>query len=118
MRSVTAGIFGLLTLGLAMAAQAQYYGRPPPPPPPQYGPPPPGAWVPPPNWNRRFEIGCGSSQHRYGFCKVDVGRHGRVYIRRQTSKSACVEGQTWGWNRAGIWVDRGCGGRFVVDRRW
>ena len=117
MRSVTAGIVGLFTLGLAMAAQAQYYGRPPPPPPPppQYGPHP---WVPPPNWNQRFELGCGSSQHRYGFCQVDVGRHGRVYMRRQTSKSACIEGQTWGWNRAGIWVDRGCGARFVVDRRW
>ena len=77
-----------------------------------------GGWYPPPDWNQRFVVGCGSSQHHYGFCQVDVGRNGRVYIQRQTSHAACIEGQTWGWNRAGIWVDRGCGAQFMVDRRW
>ena len=77
-----------------------------------------GGWQPGPDWNQRFVVGCGSPQHRYAFCQVDVGRRGRVYIQRQTSNAACIEGQTWGWNRAGIWVDRGCGAQFMIDRRW
>ncbi|SRR5579883_11563 len=77
-----------------------------------------GGWYPPPNWNRQIVLDCGSGQYRYGFCQVDVGRHGRVYLRQQLSRAACIEGQTWGWNRAGVWTDRGCTGRFVVDRRW
>ncbi|MGN6728499.1 MAG: DUF3011 domain-containing protein [Rhodanobacteraceae bacterium] len=82
-----------------------------------YGPGP-GGWAPPPGWDRRFEVSCGSQDYHYNFCQVDVGRRGRVYLRRQISGSACVEGSTWGWNRAGVWVDRGCEGRFGVDRRW
>jgi len=49
---------------------------------------------------------------------VDVGRRGHVRLIRQNSNAACIEGSTWGWNRAGIWVDRGCGAQFMVDRRW
>jgi hypothetical protein len=77
-----------------------------------------GGWQPPRGWDRRFEVSCESQDYHYSFCQVDVGRRGRVMLRRQTSGSACVEGQTWGWNRAGVWVDRGCAGRFMVDRRW
>jgi hypothetical protein len=32
----------------------------------------------------------------------------------QRSGSACVQGQTWGFNRDGIWVDRGCRADFEV----
>ncbi|HET9836510.1 MAG TPA: DUF3011 domain-containing protein [Rhodanobacteraceae bacterium] len=75
-------------------------------------------WHPGPNWNRRFEVRCSSSGYDYQMCRVDVGRNGRVYLRRQTSDSACVEGRSWGYNRAGVWVNRGCAGEFTVDRRW
>ncbi len=75
-------------------------------------------WRPPQGWDRRFEVSCGSPQYHYAFCQVDVGHQGRVYVRRQTSSTACVEGRTWGWNRAGIWVDRGCSAVFTIDRRW
>lgn len=77
-----------------------------------------GGWQPDSSWNHRFSVSCGSPQYHYYFCSVDVGRHGRVYVRRQTSSSACIEGRTWGWNRAGVWVDRGCSAEFVIDRRW
>ena len=77
-----------------------------------------GGWRPPQGWDRRFEVSCGSPQYHYAFCQVDVGRHGRVYVRRGTSQTACIEGRNWGWNRAGIWVDRGCSAVFTVDRRW
>jgi hypothetical protein len=82
------------------------------------GPGPGGPWQPGPGWNNQFITTCGSPQFRYAFCAVDVGGGGRVSIRRQTSDARCIEGQTWGWNRAGIWVDRGCSADFLVDRRW
>lgn len=77
-----------------------------------------GGWRPGPGWDQRFTVTCGSPQHRYAFCAVDVGARGRVMLQRQTSDARCVEGQTWGWNRAGVWVDRGCGAAFMIDRRW
>lgn len=77
-----------------------------------------GGWQPGPGWNQDFVVSCGSPQYKYYFCQVDVGGRGRVILQRQTSDSRCVEGQTWGWNRAGIWVDRGCGGQFLITRRW
>ncbi len=77
-----------------------------------------GAWQPGPGWNRRFDFSCGSPQFQRYFCQVDVGGAGRVYLAQQTSKAACIEGRTWGWNRAGVWVDQGCGAVFTVDRRW
>lgn len=77
-----------------------------------------GGWQPGPNWNQNFIVSCGSPQYRYYFCQVDVGARGRVQLQRQNSSSRCIEGQTWGWNRAGIWVDKGCGAQFMVVRRW
>jgi hypothetical protein len=79
---------------------------------------PDGGWAPPSGWNHRFHVECSSRGYQYQFCAVDLGRGGRAYLRRQTSNSACIEGRTWGWNRAGIWVDQGCGGVFTIDRRW
>ena len=77
-----------------------------------------GGWQPGPGWNQSFVVSCGSPQYRYYFCQVDVGARGRVMLQRQNSSSACIEGRTWGWNRAGIWVDKGCGAQFMVVRRW
>lgn len=77
-----------------------------------------GGWRPGPGWDQNFTVSCGSPQHRYAFCQVDVGARGRVMLQRQTSDARCVEGQTWGWNRAGVWVDRGCSAQFMIDRRW
>ncbi|HEX7370205.1 MAG TPA: DUF3011 domain-containing protein [Rhodanobacteraceae bacterium] len=77
-----------------------------------------GGWRPGPGWNQNFVVGCGSPQYRYAFCQVDVGARGHVQLQQQTSNASCIEGQTWGWNRAGIWVDKGCGGQFMVVRRW
>lgn len=79
------------------------------------GPPP---WQPDPGWNQRFSIRCESNDGQNRFCQVDVGGRGRVYLERQESRSPCYEGQTWGWNRAGVWVAQGCRGVFTVDRRW
>ena len=77
-----------------------------------------GGWRPGPGWDSRFGVHCSSENYSYEFCAVDVGRGGRVYLRRQLSNSPCIEGNTWGWNRAGVWVNGGCEGEFEVDRRW
>ena len=77
-----------------------------------------GGWQPEAGWDQRFAISCASSHYEYNFCGVDLGGGGRAYLERQTSGSPCIEGRTWGSNRAGIWVVQGCAGVFTIDRRW
>jgi hypothetical protein len=77
-----------------------------------------GGWHPGPGWDRRFSVRCDSRDYQYRFCSVDLGRGGRAYLARQFSGSPCIEGRTWGWNRAGIWVNQGCDAEFTIDRRW
>ncbi len=77
-----------------------------------------GGWQPGPDWDRQIQLTCQSNSARYQMCQVDVGRNGRVRMVRQMSDTRCEEGYSWGWNRAGVWVDRGCRATFVVDRRW
>ena len=44
-------------------------------------------------------------------------------MTRQISGSPCIQGQTWGFDDRGVWVDRGCraefqaGGGQRYDRR-
>ena len=77
-----------------------------------------GGWQPGPGWDSRFVVGCASENYGYRFCQVDLGGAGRAYVSRKISGAQCVEGRTWGWNRAGIWVDQGCSAEFTIDRRW
>jgi len=77
-----------------------------------------GDWRPGPGWDSRFSVVCESQDSRYRFCSVDLGGAGRAVVSRQISGAACVEGRSWGWNRAGIWVDQGCAAEFTIDRRW
>lgn len=79
---------------------------------------PGGGWQPGPGWNQNFTMSCGSPQYQRYFCEVDVGARGTVRLQRQISSTRCVEGRNWGFNRAGIWVDKGCGAQFLVMRRW
>ena len=41
---------------------------------------------------------------------------GGVRLARQLSREACVEGVSWGFDRDGIWVDKGCRAEFEVGR--
>lgn len=77
-----------------------------------------GGWQPGPGWDTRFVVRCDSEDYRYRFCAVDLGGAGRAYVSRKISGAECIEGRTWGWNRAGIWVDQGCAAEFTIDRRW
>lgn len=91
--------------------EARYYR-------PDHGRPGYGGWQPGPDWNQQIRLQCDSHGNRYQLCQVDVGRHGQVRLVKRMSDARCIEGSSWGWNRAGVWVDRGCRAQFVVDRRW
>lgn len=41
----------------------------------------------------------------------------QVRLERQISGSPCVEGQTWGVDRQGLWVERGCRAVFSIGGR-
>ena len=57
-------------------------------------------------------ITCASDDMRRHYCRIDT--QGRVRMVNQRSGSPCIQGQTWGFDNSGIWVDRGCRADFVV----
>ena len=57
-------------------------------------------------------ITCSSNDGRRNYCNVNT--RGGVQMTRQISGSACVQGQTWGWDGNGVWVDRGCRAEFMI----
>jgi hypothetical protein len=59
-------------------------------------------------------ITCSSNNGKRNFCSTYTGRGVRMINQR--SGSPCVQGQTWGWNNQGIWVDRGCRADFQINR--
>lgn len=59
-------------------------------------------------------ITCTSNDFGYNHCDVSIwGR--RVYVKRQISKSRCIQGNNWGTDWRGIWVDRGCNAEFAIQ---
>jgi hypothetical protein len=59
------------------------------------------------------QITCSSDNGRRNYCAADT--RGGVSMIRQRSGSACVQGSTWGYDRRGIWVDRGCRADFMIN---
>jgi hypothetical protein len=57
-------------------------------------------------------VRCESLNGRTARCDLDT--RGGVSLAAQISGSACSEGQTWGWDRNGIWVSSGCRADFKV----
>ena len=57
-------------------------------------------------------ITCSSDNGRRNYCAVPTGRG--VRLVRQRSDSPCRQGSTWGYDRGGIWVDRGCRADFAI----
>jgi hypothetical protein len=57
-------------------------------------------------------IYCASDDGRRNYCSADT--RGGVRLTRQRSDAACIAGRTWGYDRRGIWVDRGCRAEFVT----
>ncbi len=59
-------------------------------------------------------IVCASNNGERVYCDADT-RGGNVQLVRQISGTACRQGQSWGWDRRGIWVDRGCRAEFSIS---
>lgn len=57
-------------------------------------------------------VRCESKDKRQRRCDAPVRRG--VEIVRQLSDTRCVQGQTWGWDRGGVWVRGGCRAEFRV----
>jgi hypothetical protein len=72
---------------------------------PRYAPPPP-----PPEEDA--VIRCESFDQRQAYCALPFP--GRVRLANQLSRAECTQGYSWGYDRRGVWVSRGCRGEFVV----
>jgi hypothetical protein len=57
-------------------------------------------------------IRCDSWGHQYRYCPVNTD--GRVEMVKQHSRTSCYEGESWGYDPRGVWVDRGCSADFRV----
>ena len=62
------------------------------------------------NNNGPSQVTCESIDNRRSEC--DMNTRGNVRVARQLSKTACIEGQTWGLNKHSIWVSGGCRATF------
>jgi Protein of unknown function (DUF3011) len=58
-------------------------------------------------------ITCASENGKRNYCPVDT--RGGVQLVRQRSDARCTQGYSWGFDKRGIWVDRGCRADFVVN---
>jgi hypothetical protein len=63
-------------------------------------------------WDNGYNIYCASDNGGRNTCPTDT--RGGVQLIRQRSGSACDFGRTWGYDRRGIWVDRGCRADFQI----
>jgi len=57
-------------------------------------------------------IRCESRHDRYEYCSIRTDN--RVKLVRQLSSTRCSYGVNWGYDRRGVWVDRGCRAEFRV----
>jgi hypothetical protein len=58
-------------------------------------------------------ISCSSDDGHRHYCQANT-RHADVRMVKQRSDARCQEGYSWGHDRHGIWVDRGCRADFEV----
>jgi len=65
---------------------------------------------------QRDEIYCASDNGRLNYCGADT--RGGVRLIRQRSDAPCISGRTWGYDRRGIWVDRGCRAEFLTGTNY
>ena len=64
--------------------------------------------------NNSGTIYCASDDGKRNYCSANT--RGGVQMTNQRSGSACIQGQTWGWENNRIWVDRGCRAEFTIGR--
>jgi hypothetical protein len=60
------------------------------------------------------KVSCASFDGRKNYCDADM-QGAKVQLTKQIGMAPCMEGSTWGYDRRGVWVDRGCNGEFLVQ---
>src|ERR1700761_7803356 len=58
-------------------------------------------------------ITCSSDNGKRNYCPANT--QGGVSMLRQRSDARCQQGYSWGYDRRGIWVDRGCRADFRIN---
>ena len=61
-------------------------------------------------------VTCESNDGRRKYC--GNANPNQVSMQRQLSSASCMQGETWGVDNQGLWVDRGCRAVFVVGNGW
>lgn len=64
---------------------------------------------------RTVTVRCESNDGRMRTCGTEL--YGRIALQRQLSRTACVQGSSFGLRNGSVWVDRGCRGDFQVQLR-
>lgn len=59
-------------------------------------------------------ITCESGDGREQYCSADT--RGGVWLETQLSRAPCRQGETWGYDKRGIWTSNGCRARFGLGR--
>lgn len=57
---------------------------------------------------------CESRNYQQNFCAT-ARPITRAWLIAQRSRSACMQGRTWGYDEGGIWVTQGCEGEFGFE---
>jgi len=63
---------------------------------------------------RTYDLTCSSDNEQWHQCGTSFTNIANVELVRQISGSPCIQGQTWGFEARGVWVDRGCRAEFRV----
>ena len=61
---------------------------------------------------RSAEIVCASQSAGYQFCRADTSRGVTLIV--QLGPFACNKGDTWDFDKGGVWVANGCTARFLL----
>jgi len=59
------------------------------------------------------QITCASRNYQQEFCPT--GPIASAWLVAQRSQAPCIQGQTWGFQGTGIWVNQGCEGDFAFQ---
>ncbi|HEX6773150.1 MAG TPA: DUF3011 domain-containing protein [Acidobacteriaceae bacterium] len=69
-----------------------------------------------PGYGGEQTITCSSDNGQRNYCPANTNG-ADVRMVRQRSDARCTQGYSWGYDRRGIWVDRGCRADFIVTNR-
>jgi hypothetical protein len=62
----------------------------------------------------KARIVCQSQAGEHNVCPADTSAG--VALMKSTGPAACLLGKTWGYDNAGVWVEDGCSGEFVLGQ--